>query len=140
MARIIDLACEVAALRDQYSRLHDAVFKWSIRRALLLPRLQKPVDYQEQQRQLAALAARLEEIGTMIAELDAGGLTIRGAFGNGCAFRAGRGGGGPFVADAFARSLRFAGSLAASMEGWMASPGGSVVGVDSKPERARCRC
>jgi hypothetical protein len=53
---------QVNSILDRYIVIHDAIFKFSLRKAIPIPGVFKPIDYWQHLRVLDALVSELQEI------------------------------------------------------------------------------
>ena len=79
MSRAITLAYEIAAIRSRYQEIHNALFKFSLRNAIPLPGLRRPIDLATHDQDLNALRAQIVRIQGDLAALSDHELTKRAA-------------------------------------------------------------
>lgn len=77
MSHLIALAHEVAGIRLRYTNIHDAVFRFSLRRTLSPANSHKTADYHAHAEVLGVLQAELRDIEADLAGLCASELPIR---------------------------------------------------------------
>jgi len=77
MARVYDLACDVAKLREEYAGIHERVF--AVRLPVLFGMRRDNEDYGELLQRLAGLQARLTDIASQVKALSHEDLARRGS-------------------------------------------------------------
>ncbi len=75
MAHIIELACEVSRIHARYARIHQTMFGFSMRRAVLKITGQGGIVYVESGQALANFQAELETVQSDLTSLDVSELT-----------------------------------------------------------------
>ena len=70
MSQIIKLTYDAAAARARYARIHEAVFKLSVRGMVAAIKQRKSVDYEARQSELSKISRSLEEIEKALSRID----------------------------------------------------------------------
>ena len=71
MREAVELAVRVNRVLPRYVEIHDSIFKFSIRHAIPLPGIFKPIDYHSHYEGLYFLKEELEEIVVSLSNLPA---------------------------------------------------------------------
>ncbi|MBU4372419.1 MAG: hypothetical protein KKH02_00040 [Proteobacteria bacterium] len=61
---------KVHAILERYVAIHDKIFKFSLRGAIPIPGLFKPIDYGQHHRELDSLVSELEQLATSTSNRD----------------------------------------------------------------------
>jgi len=62
MAELPSEMYQVHAILERYVAIHDKIFKPSLRKAIPIPGIFKPIDYGQHLRELASLVSALEQL------------------------------------------------------------------------------
>jgi hypothetical protein len=62
MSELPDEMYQVHEILDRYITIHDKIFKFSLRKAIPIPGIFKPIDYDQHFRELGSLVSALEQV------------------------------------------------------------------------------